>query len=219
MTLDLAGRGRQRLRVLCIGAHCDDIEIGCGGTLLHLQRARPGIIIDWLVLSGNPARRAETVSSMRRFVRTPARGSLHFGDFPDARFPSDYSGLKDCLAQASERSRPDIVFTHCRHDAHQDHRVLNELAWGAFRDQIVLEYEIPKWDGDLRTPQIYVPLTKAAAARKIAILMGVYASQRSRDWFARSTFEAMLRLRGVECRARSGYAEGFFARKLVLFRN
>jgi LmbE family N-acetylglucosaminyl deacetylase len=216
INLPLPAPASRALRVLCLGAHCDDIEIGCGGTLLQLQRTHKRLRIDWAVFAGNTLRRAETSAAMKRLVAPAARGKLTFGDIPDARFPAAYDALKQGFAQLARGPSPDVVFTHCQHDAHQDHRMINEMTWGGFRDHLILEYEIPKWDGDLRTPQVYVPLPLSLAKRKIATLMSVYGSQRSRDWFTPATFEAVMRLRGVESRARSGYAEGFFIRKLNL---
>jgi LmbE family N-acetylglucosaminyl deacetylase len=208
--------GRQGLHVLCIGAHCDDIEIGCGGALLSLQRSRPGSTFDWVVLSGSAERRSETSVAMRSLLKPAARGKLLFGDFHDAELPAAYRELKKFFVGLRALRRPDVIFCHRRDDAHQDHRVVNEMTWGAFRDHLILEYEIPKWDGDLATPNVYVPLTAAQLRGKLTTLMKAFGSQRSREWFAPETFRGLMRLRGVECRARSGYAEGFFARKLVL---
>jgi len=203
--------------VLCVGAHCDDIEIGCGATLLQLQHANPGSTFDWVVLSGNGDRQAETSLAMRSLLKPNQRGKLIFGDFPDASLPASYAELKAFFKRLQKLRRPDLIFCHERGDAHQDHRIVNEMVWGAFRDHMILEYEVPKWDGGLTTPNVYVPLTSTQMRRKVSLLMKAFGSQRSRDWFTPQTFEGLMRLRGVECRARSGYAEGFFARKLVLF--
>ena len=214
-TLGFPG-AKQGLHVLCIGAHCDDIEIGCAGTLLQLARSNPGSTFDWVALTGNADRQAETAAAMRLLLKPASRGRLLFGEFPDAKLPASYAGLKDFFKGLQKLRRPDVVFCHERNDAHQDHRIVNEMTWGAFRDHSILEYEIPKWDGGLTTPNIYVPLSAAQARRKVSMLMKAFGSQRSRDWFTPATFEALMRLRGVECRARSGFAEGFFARKLTL---
>jgi LmbE family N-acetylglucosaminyl deacetylase len=208
--------GRRPLRVLCIGAHCDDIEIGCGGALLHLQQAYQQSVFDWVVLTGNAERQRETGAAMRSLLKPAHRGRLLFGGFSDASLPSNYGDLKGFFLKLQKWPRPDVVFCHERADAHQDHRIVNEMVWGAFRDHLILEYEIPKWDGGLTTPNLYVPLTTGQMRRKVAVLMKAYGSQRSRAWFTTQTFEALMRLRGVECRARSGYAEGFFGRKLTL---
>jgi LmbE family N-acetylglucosaminyl deacetylase len=212
----LPDTGRRALRVLCIGAHSDDIEIGCGGTLLHLQAARPRLQVDWVVLSGDADRRRETARAMASLLRPASRGELLHGDFPDASFPGSYAALKDFFVRLQRRAAPDLIFCHERQDAHQDHRVVNELTWGAFRDHVILEYEIPKWDGGLATPNAYMPLPAGLAKRKISTLMRCFGSQRSRDWFRPEIFEALMRLRGIECRSRSGFAEAFHTRKLTL---
>lgn len=209
--------GRKRvLRVLCIGAHCDDIEIGCGATLRVLQGQRKGITIDWVVLSGTPRRRQEAQRSMRLFIRPRCRGTLHFGDFPDGRFPSVYAEIKDFFETIKGSQRPDLILCHERDDRHQDHRIVNEMVWSTFRNELVLEYEIPKWDGGLGQPNVYVPIEAKWAAAKASALLRAYPSQAGRDWFTHDTFLSMLRLRGLECRAPSGYAEAFYGRKIKL---
>jgi LmbE family N-acetylglucosaminyl deacetylase len=207
--------GRAPMRVLCVGAHCDDVEIGCGGTVRALQQRERRTTIDWLVLSGDAERRAETRRAMHRLVRPASRGELLFGDFPDGRFPSAYAPIKDFFESLKRRPSPDLILCHERDDRHQDHRVVNEMIWSTFRDHLVLEYEIPKWDSGLGQPNVYVALTRRDAAAKIDALLDAYRSQASRDWFTRDTFLAMLRLRGLECRSPSGYAEAFHARKLL----
>ncbi len=213
--LALAGGSGPR-RVLCIGAHCDDIEIGCAGALLQLQKGRTDLTIDWVVLTGDAARQAETRAAMQLLVEPRCRGELDFGGFPDSRLPAVYGPLKDYFGALAARFRPDILFCHERGDAHQDHRMVNEMAWGAFRNHLILEYEIVKWDGGLTTPNFYVPLDPEVIDRKIDALMQTYGTQRSKDWFTPDTFRAMSRLRGIECRAPSGHAEGFTTRKMVL---
>ncbi len=209
--------GRTRaLRVLCIGAHCDDIEIGCGATLRVLQSRRAGVAIEWVVLSGTSRRRQEAQRSMRLFIRPGCRGTLQFGDFPDGRFPAVYAEIKDFFEVLKGRSRPDLILCHERDDRHQDHRIVNEMVWSTFRNQMVLEYEIPKWDGGVGQPNVYVPIDAKQAAAKANALMRAYPSQTGRDWFTRDTFLAMLRLRGLECRAPSGYAEALYGRKVSL---
>lgn len=202
------------LRVLCVGAHCDDIEIGCGGTLRALQRRRKNVIVDWVVLSGTELRRKETQRAMRLLVRPAARGYLEFADFPDGRFPAQYSQIKEFVESLKDKPTPDLVLCHEREDRHQDHRIVNEMIWNTFRDHVVLEYEIPKWDGGLGQPNIYIPLDASDAETKVKALLTAFPSQVGRDWFTRETFISLLRLRGLECRAPSGYAEGFHGRKL-----
>jgi LmbE family N-acetylglucosaminyl deacetylase len=202
-------------RILCLGAHCDDIEIGCGGTLLALQEYG-NVRIDWAVLSGTDTRRDEARAAMRGLVKRGARGTLTFGSFPDGRFPACYVELKAFAEELKKTYSPEIVLCHEREDRHQDHRLVNELAWSTFRDQVILEYEIPKWDGGLGQPNIYMPVSAAQARKKVEVLLRAYRTQRSRDWFTAETFMALLRLRGIECRAPSGYAEAFHGRKIRL---
>jgi LmbE family N-acetylglucosaminyl deacetylase len=214
LLLDIGARSA--LRVLCVGAHCDDVEIGCGGTLRALQQRHGRAVIDWVVLSGSPVRRAETKRSMHRLVRPAARGELLFGDFPDGRFPAAYAAIKEFCESLKRLPSPDLILCHERGDRHQDHRVVNEMIWNTFRDHVVFEYEIPKWDGGLGQPNMYIPLARKDAIAKVDALLGSYRSQAGRDWFTRDTFLAMMRLRGLECRSPSGFAEAFHARKLVI---
>lgn len=197
-----------------MGAHCDDIEIGCGATLLALQARRRPVTIDWVVLSGAAARRGETESAMPRLVRSGCRGRLLFGDFPDGRFPASYADIKEFFESLKRRPAPDLILCHEREDRHQDHRIVNEMVWNTFRDHVVLEYEIPKWDGGLGQPNFYVPVEARQARAKVDALLKAYASQKGKNWFTRDTFMALLRLRGLECRSASGYAEAFYGRKL-----
>jgi LmbE family N-acetylglucosaminyl deacetylase len=207
--------GRQRaLRILCVGAHCDDIEIGCGATIVALQNRTERLVVDWVVLSGAPQRRKETEAAMQMLVRTANRGELLFADFPDGRFPAAYAAIKDFCESLKRRPQPDLILCHERDDRHQDHRIVNEMIWNTFRDHVVLEYEIPKWDGGLGQPNVYVPVTQNDAEAKVDALLKSYPSQSGRDWFTRDTFIALLRLRGLECRSPSGYAEAFYGRKL-----
>lgn len=207
--------GRRRaLRVLCVGAHCDDIEIGCAATLLALQARRRRVIIDWVVFSGSAARHAETALAMRLLVRGAHHGRLLFGDFADGHFPAAYGGIKGFCEGLKRLPAPDLILCHERDDRHQDHRVVNEVVWNTFRDHLVLEYEIPKWDGGLGQPNVYVPVDARQARTKVNALLKAYGTQKARTWFTRDTFMAMLRLRGVECRSPTGYAEAFHGRKL-----
>lgn len=206
-------RGRA-LRVLCLGAHADDIEIGCGGTLLQL--VRQGAEVHWAVFSGNAARQEEARQSARRFLGRSGLRRLMLMEFRDGFFPAQFAEIKEAGEEIAAQIRPDLVLTHFRHDRHQDHRILSDLAWNTFRRQVVLEYEVAKWDGDLSQPNAFVPLSHAMARRKVQYLMEIFATQRARDWFDEETFFGLLRLRGVECRAQSGWAEGFYARKALL---
>lgn len=200
--------------VLCIGAHCDDIEIGCAGALQVLQARRAKLSIHWVVLSGSAERRLETQRGRDKLVRPRQRGRLEFADFPDGQFPAHYAAIKAFVESLKRLPRPHIIFCHERDDRHQDHRIVNEMVWNTFRDHLVMEYEVPKWDGGLGQPNVYVPLTAGQAKVKVAALMQAYKSQRGRDWFAPETFMAVARLRGIECRSPSGLAEAFHGRKL-----
>jgi LmbE family N-acetylglucosaminyl deacetylase len=208
--------GGQRFRVLCLGAHSDDIEIGCGGTVLELLRARPRVECRWVVFSAAGVRAAEARRSARRFLGARAATAVELYTFRDGFFPAQFEAVKEAFEVLARAFQPDVVFTHHREDRHQDHRVVSDLTWNTFRGQLVLEYEIPKWDGDLGIPNCHVPLSAAAIRRKVRLLMQSFASQRSKDWFDEETFLGLARLRGVECRAASGYAEAFFGRKLAL---
>jgi len=205
---------RKTLRVLCVGAHCDDIEIGCGASLLALQAGKPKVKIDWAILSGSAERRRETQAAMSMLVKPRARGELIFGDFHDGRLPAQYLEVKDFFESLKRRPAPDVILCHERDDRHQDHRMVNEMVWNTFRDHLVFEYEIPKWDGGLGQPNVYIHVTRSQAEAKVKALLQAYRTQSQRDWFSSETFMAMLRLRGIECRSPSGYAEAFHGRKL-----
>ncbi len=213
--LTLAPPPRNRLEVLCIGAHCDDIEIGCGGTVLTLQRLHPACRIHWFVLTSVAVRRKEALSSAKAFVAGRARGEWRIFDLPDGFLPAHFAEAKSRFEELKQAVEPDLIFTHHGLDAHQDHRVVSELTWQTFRDHQIWEYEVPKFDGDLVTPNMYVPLAPALAARKVAVLMRAFRTQHGKPWFKAENLQAIMRLRGVECRAGSGFAEGFHCRKLV----
>jgi LmbE family N-acetylglucosaminyl deacetylase len=198
-------------RLLCIGAHSDDIEIGTGATVLRMQRDNPDLQIMWVCLSGGDTEReAEAESSARGFA---PRAAFECMAFKDRYFPSQQVEIKNAF-ESLKAFEPDLVLTHSRDDRHQDHRVVNEVTWNAFRSHQILEYEIPKWDGDLQRPNVYVPVEPETLDRKIALLLTHFGSQRSKHWFDDETFRALARLRGLECNTR--YAEAFVARKLVL---
>lgn len=213
LTLDLAGRDRD-LKVLCIGAHSDDIEIGAGGTLLSWIAGGARLDVHWCVASADGARGEEAAASAQDFLVGAANVTLALGAFRDAYLPHEGVAVKQWVEAQKPRMKPDIVLTHSREDAHQDHRLINELTWNAFRDSLILEYEIPKWDGDLGRPNVYVALSDAILRRKWELLSKHFGTQRSKDWFDEETFRGLARLRGVECRAR--HAEAFYARKILL---
>jgi len=204
------------LHVLCLGAHPDDIEIGCGGTLLHLAETRPGLSVTWLVFTGSDSRAAEARSSAGRLLGPQIRVDARVERFRDGYLPSQSAQVKDVFERLKSEVRPDLVFTHALEDRHQDHRLLAELTWNTFRDHLILEYEVPKYDGDLGRPNVYVPLAAALCERKVAHLLEAFPSQREKRWFRRETFLALLHLRGVEAGAPEGAAEAFTGRKVLL---
>jgi LmbE family N-acetylglucosaminyl deacetylase len=203
-------------KILCIGAHCDDIEIGCGGTLLRLIREFPGLGVHWLVLSSDPVRAREAQASASRFLEGVRQKAVVIKEFKNGYFPYCGAEIKDCFEQLKKEVDPDVIFTHFREDFHQDHRVVSELTWNTFRDHFILEYEIVKYDGDIGRTNLFVPLPEDIWRRKIDYIDASYASQKGKRWFTRDTFQSLMRLRGVESNADSGYAEGFHCRKASL---
>jgi LmbE family N-acetylglucosaminyl deacetylase len=214
-TFDLAKPG-ERLCVLCLGAHSDDIEIGAGGTILGWIAAGVALDVHWCVLSAAGPRREEAQSSAEAFLVGATSKDIEIGDFRDGFFPFQGDLIKVWMEGLKARVRPDIILTHRAEDAHQDHRMVQQVTWNHFRDHLILEYEIPKWDGDLGRPNLYVDLDESVLSRKISLLDANFGTQRSKDWFDQETFRGLARLRGVECRSHSGYAEAFVARKLRL---
>jgi LmbE family N-acetylglucosaminyl deacetylase len=210
--LTLARPG-QSLKVLCLGAHSDDIEIGVGGTLLGWIDAGVELDAHWCVLSANGPRRAEAIAGAKSVLKGAA-SRIECAEFRDGYFPYRGAEIKEWIENLKTRCNPDIVFTHRGDDAHQDHREVSRLTWNTFRDHVVLEYEIPKWDGDLGQPNFYVAMTEKIIARKLAILETCFATQRGKDWFDADTFRGLARIRGMECRAPERFAEAFVARKL-----
>jgi LmbE family N-acetylglucosaminyl deacetylase len=203
------------LRVLCLGAHADDLEIGAGGTLRRLAREHPGARFRWVVFAAQGERADEARKSAAWFLAEAGQAEVELHRFRESYFPWEGAAIKDAF-EALKPFEPDLVVCHAREDAHQDHRTLAELAWNTFRDQLVLEYEIPKYDGDLGRPNLYVPLSRAEAEAKVRALLEHFGSQRSRRWFTPDTFLGLMRLRGVECNAPEGFAEAFHGRKVVL---
>jgi LmbE family N-acetylglucosaminyl deacetylase len=204
------------LQLLCLGAHADDIEIGCGGTLLRLLAEHPDAVVRWIVFSGSERRAAEARHSAAEFLAAIQDRRVEVLSFRDGYFPFDGAAIKDCFEALKQEFAPSLILTHWRGDAHQDHRLIAELTHNTFRDHLVLEYEIPKYDGDLGTPNLFVPLTEAQLRRKSEALLRHFPSQHGRAWFTAETFAALARLRGIECNAPDGLAEAFYARKLVL---
>ena len=215
-SLQIARPG-DRLSLLCLGAHSDDIEIGTGATLLSMMDHGIHLEVHWCVLSGGVGERErEAKASAADFLSKAASTQIEVMPFKDGFFPEQGDAIKSWFEMLKARTNPDLIFTHYRDDAHQDHRQVCRLTWNTFRDHCVLEYEIPKWDGDLGQPNLYMPVSAEALRRKIDWLNAHFGSQRSKQWFDSELFLGLARLRGVECRAPERYAEAFFARKLTV---
>jgi LmbE family N-acetylglucosaminyl deacetylase len=214
--LQLQAFDRSVSRVLCLGAHCDDIEIGCGGTILKLIELRPDVRVDWVVFSSDPRRATEARAGADAFLAGAGNVTVRIEEFRGRYFPYVGAQIKEYFDALGAELSPDLVFTHHSDDLHQDHRLLSELALNTFREHLILEYEIPKYDGDLSRPNVYVQLDESHCQRKLDTIVRVYESQSDKHWFTPETFRAVLRLRGIECKSPSGYAEAFHSRKLVL---
>jgi LmbE family N-acetylglucosaminyl deacetylase len=215
LSLGLGDGTRPVRRVLAIGAHSDDIEIGCGGTILRLLAEHPRLEVGWMVLSAEGDRRVEAVSSAEALLASAAGRQIDAHDFRDGFLPYQGAAVKERF-EALKSFAPDLILTHYGRDAHQDHRLVSELTWNTFRDHLILEYEIPKYDGDFGAPNVFVRLSDELAERKIAHLLEYFPSQRGRRWFTDDLFRALLRIRGMECNAPDRYAEAFYGRKLVV---
>jgi LmbE family N-acetylglucosaminyl deacetylase len=215
MRLQLAAPG-DRLSILCLGAHSDDIEIGVGATLLSMMDRGIRVEVHWCVLSGAGDREKEARGSATDFLARAASAEIEVMSFQDSFFPEQSDAIKSWFELLKRRTNPDLIFTHRRDDAHQDHQEVCRLTWNTFRDHCILEYEIPKWDGDLRQPNLYMPVSPGSLKRKIDLLILHFGTQRSKEWFDAETFLGLARLRGMECRSPERYAEAFFARKLTL---
>jgi LmbE family N-acetylglucosaminyl deacetylase len=203
------------LKVLCLGCHSDDIEIGCGGAILRLAEQHPDCEFHWVVFSAIGPRKAEAERAAELFAGpSRLRGPL-LKSFPDAFMPFVGADVKAVFEELKSIA-PDLVFTHNRHDAHQDHRLIADLTWNTFRNHLILEYEIPKYDGDMGHPSMFVPLDLETCQRKVQYIMDAFRSQHEKHWFQPETFFSLMRLRGMECNSASGYAEAFYARKVVI---
>jgi LmbE family N-acetylglucosaminyl deacetylase len=216
LTLPLPRPTERPYTVLCLGAHGDDIEIGCGGTLLRLLAACPDTAVHWVVLSADALRTGEAIDSAKAFLGDARSKTILVNHFRDGFFPFLGAEIKEQFEELKTKVSPDVIFTHHRGDLHQDHRLIGELTWHTFRAHLILEYEVPKYDGDLGAPNVFVPLDESVCRRKIQTLLSSFPSQRRKHWFDEDTFLSLLRLRGMECHAPSRYAEAFYARKLVL---
>jgi LmbE family N-acetylglucosaminyl deacetylase len=208
-------KGKDPLRIVCLGAHSDDIEIGCGGLILSLIASVRPVEVDWVVFSAASKREQEARRGAALFLKGTRRPRVHIHQFRDGFFPYDKE-IKQVFESLKGSTKPDLVLTHYRTDRHQDHRVLSDLTWNTWRDHLILEYEIPKYDGDFGTPNCFVPLDSAICRRKVKYLDNAFGTQRDKHWFSAETFMGLMRLRGMECRAPRGYAEAFYSRKTVL---
>jgi LmbE family N-acetylglucosaminyl deacetylase len=215
VVLCLGDAHKDNMSILCLGAHSDDIEIGCGGTILRLLRKYKNCDVTWVVFSAKGPRKQEARLSAKRFLGDARRSTIVTREFKESFFPYRGEEIKRYFELLKKQVSPDLVFTHYRDDLHQDHRVVCELTWNTFRDHLILEYEIPKYDGDLGQPNVFVPVDPSLAKQKVQILMECFGSQRSRQWFSEDTFHAMLRLRGIESNSPTKYAEAFYGRKIV----
>ena len=214
--LSLACDAASPLQILCLGAHPDDIEIGCGGTILRLAQEYPNSVFHWVVFSAIGVREAEARHAAAKFVPIGRLKGPVLKTFSDAFMPFMGAEVKSVFEELKKTVSPDLVFTHNRKDAHQDHRLLAELTWNTFRDHFILEYEIPKYDGDFGQPSVFVPLDAVTSQRKVQCILETFQSQRHKRWFQSETFFSLMRLRGMECNSPSGFAEAFYCRKLTL---
>jgi len=215
MHLKFSARAEGGLKILCMGAHSDDIEIGCGGTILRLTKEYPDCELHWVVFNAIGIREAEARCAAQLFAGSCLRAQL-LKTFQDGFMPFVGSEVKAVFESDLKKLSPDLIFTHNGNDAHQDHRLISQLTWNTFRDHFILEYEIPKYDGDMGRPSVFVPLDREVCEAKVKYLMDAFKSQQSKSWFQPETFFSLMRLRGMECVAPSGYAEAFYCRKLVL---
>lgn len=215
LRLFLPPESGQPFKLLCLGAHADDIEIGCGGTILRLAAEVPDLTVRWIVFSGDGTREAEARNSARGFLQSAHESRVEILKFRDGYFPSQGAEIKDRFEALKQDFAPSLILTHWRHDAHQDHRLVAELTQNTFRNHLILEYEVPKYDGDLGNPNFLVPLTRAQVEKKVTAIREHFPSQHGRGWFTDETFLAMARLRGIGCNAPEGLAEGFYASKIV----
>jgi LmbE family N-acetylglucosaminyl deacetylase len=215
LALKLRQDAASPLKILCLGSHSDDIEIGCGGTILRLLSCNQNVEVVWVVFSSSKEREREARNSAGLFLQQAKQKEIIVKDFRDSFFPFEGAEIKDFFEEL-KRVSPDLILTHNLKDAHQDHRLIAELTWNTFRDHLILEYEIPKYDGDMGQPSVFVTLESEVCQRKVGYIMDSFQSQHTKQWFQKDTFLSLMRLRGMECNAPSGYAEALYCRKLVL---
>jgi len=213
--LRLGSAERPLRRILCLGSHCDDIEIGCGGTILRLLREHREVEIRWLVFSSTPVRKKEASRAASLFLAAAKKNKVGKHNYRDSFFTAQQAQIKGEFEKLKKEFTPDLILTHYRNDLHQDHRVICELTWNTFRSHLILEYEVPKYDGDLGAPNFFVGLDRETCEQKAEHILGAFASQRAKQWFTADTFMGLLRIRGIEANSPGGFAEGFHCRKLV----
>ncbi len=207
--------GNSLQQVLCLGAHSDDIEIGCGGTLLKLIEMYPDLSVFWVVFGATDERKKEAIKSAEDFLSPVKRKKIIVKGFKDGFFPYIGAEIKSYFEELKQEINPSLILTHYREDLHQDHRLLSELTWNTFRNHLIWEYEIPKYDGDLGSPNIFVHLSKSICQQKLRHLMKHFQTQTNKQWFTEETFSSILRIRGIESNATEQYAEGFYCHKIV----
>ena len=208
-------KGRS-LKVLCLGAHCDDIEIGCGGTLLRLLGKHKRAEVYWVVFSSDSTREKEAKSSANKFLKRAGRKTTEIKKFRNGFFPYVGNDIKEYFEELKEIYSPDLIFTHYRNDLHQDHRIISELTWNTFRDNFILEYEIPKYDGDFNNPNLFVPLEYSTCKYKVKNIIESFYSQSNKHWFTKELLLSVMRIRGMECVSVTYYAEAFYCKKTFL---
>jgi LmbE family N-acetylglucosaminyl deacetylase len=213
--LSLSPGGGKALEILCLGCHSDDIEIGCGGAILRLSEQYPDCVFHWVVFSATGVRECEARRGAELFAGPSLKGPV-MKSFRDGFMPFAGGEVKEAFEELKGEISPDVVFTHNRKDAHQDHRLIAELTWNTFRDHLILEYEVPKYDGDMGQPNVFMPLNAELSRKKARYIVETFASQSGKRWFEEQTFLSLMRLRGMECNSESGYAEAFYCSKLVL---
>jgi LmbE family N-acetylglucosaminyl deacetylase len=216
ISLNLNETGTEPLQVLCLGCHSDDIEIGCGGTILRMAVEHPDWVFHWVVFSAIGPRASEAQQAAIQFVDPSRLKGPILKTFQDGFMPFAGAEIKAAFEELKQSIAPDLIFTHNRKDAHQDHRLISDLTWNTFRNHLILEYEIPKYDGDMGQPGVFVTLPLEICDKKVRLIMDTFRSQHGKNWFQKETFLSLMRLRGMECNAPSGYAEAFYGRKMVI---
>jgi LmbE family N-acetylglucosaminyl deacetylase len=214
--LSFVRRPHEPLRLLCLGAHSDDIEIGCGGTILRLLQEQRDVHVMWVVFGATHRRAQEAGHSADLFLEHAAEKSVVVKGFRDGFFPYIGGEIKEYFEQLKQEYAPDVIFTHYRQDRHQDHRVISDLTWNTFRSHLILEYEIPKYDGDLGNPNFYVRLDESTCLTKTNHLIAAFQTQANKHWFTEDTFLSLARLRGIESNVTATYAEAFYCRKVAV---